>query len=97
MQAVEKPNFFPKTAAFESKPAAPAAPAAAAKVGGEGEGGKEKKAPPVVTVVTSGDLARAARRVFVAWCNRRSSEDKSRLAPEQLQVRRNCRRRRRRR
>jgi hypothetical protein len=57
MQAVEKPNFFPKTAAFESKPAAPAAPAAAAKAGGEGEGGKEKKAPPVVTVVTSGDLA----------------------------------------
>ncbi len=75
MQAVEKPNFFPKTAAFESKPAAPAAPAAAAKAGGEGDGGKEKKAPPVVTVVTSGGLA--PRGVFllhgVIGCPQRTS------------------------
>jgi hypothetical protein len=55
LQGVEKPNFFPKTAAFEAKPAAPA-PAAKAAAGGEG---KEKKAAPVVTVVTSGDVSPA--------------------------------------
>ncbi len=48
MQHVDKPNFFPKTAAFEAKAPVPAAKAAA---GGEG---KEKKAAPVVTVVTAG-------------------------------------------
>jgi hypothetical protein len=53
-QEVEKPNFFPKTAAFDAKPAAPAAAVAA------GDGSKEKKAPPVVTVVTSGE--------FDVWC-----------------------------
>jgi hypothetical protein len=51
--AVEKPNFFPKTAAFESKPAASGGVAAPAKAV-VGDAVKDKKAPPVVTVVTSG-------------------------------------------
>jgi hypothetical protein len=50
---VEKPNFFPKTAAFEVKAAAQVP---AAKAGASADG-KEKKAAPVVTVVTAGACA----------------------------------------
>jgi len=53
-EAADKPNFFPKTAAFEAKPAAPVP----AKAAAGGDAGKEKKAPPVVTVVTTDDKSR---------------------------------------